>query len=271
MPVNPLDHDFIFNRNHEKRYRALGPFGGRYSVVNDCNPDVERRGSVFVVCPGPSLDGIDLSLLRGRNTLGVNLAGFAVDGPWVIAETRFAVWWCREMMRRLMVSRPDIGGPPVKHAYMTPRAAVWTLAEESFYPNKKKGLVHLVSGASVVRFWEDGILDDKTIAAGTLSAMLVARMLGYKTVYLVGLDLSFDGDRQYARCVPEFAYKPTATSIRTGSPNTPKSDKYLKQVKEIVSVADILADSGMLVFNTSCASHAVLPLPFIDFQEAVDA
>lgn len=237
---------FLLNPRIAKAYKKFGPFPSWYQKIKDA--EIKKSGDVFIVCPGTSLDDIDVDRLRGRDTIAVNLAGFLTDGYWLVAETRVSVWLSANFFK--LVNDFD----PSREAIMTPRAAVWHRWQELRRKKARKG-PSIFGRIYLTPYWEDELIAQKVTASGLVSAMWSARFLGYDRIILVGVDTMYQNGVRYTKKVPEMKVK-----IR----GRVRVDSYEKQAGEITDAAKVIF--GKNVVNTSPVSRDILPFEYIPYE-----
>lgn len=177
-------HRYFLNNRCWDLMKRHGPFKDRY---RDCEELVDSAvgESAFIVCPGPSMEDVDIDAFSGQLTIAVNSAGFAFDPTyWCMAESGYARW--------LVDSR----FPQQRAVIATARVAVVLRGEEKKQRREKFRSVH------VLRWEEERIVPPRTPAVSVTNALVTAWQMGCKEAYLIGLDLAKLPGRPYAHGLP---------------------------------------------------------------------
>jgi len=232
-------------------FMEYGPFDRRFTDIG--YHAGSESGTVFVVCPGTSLDDIDVEALKERRTIGVNRAGFLFDGLWVVAECRFMMGLCEYTLKTSARRRAALD----RRMVLSPRAAVWLLWEEAEKSKHSETAVFLAKSVHLSMAIERGEMPMGADGAGTITALLVARTLGYSTAILVGADMKKNRGRMYSEKVPKF---------RTDAKRA-KLEQYTDQPSDIVRCLPYL--DGIEIINASRRSKDLLPFPYVDYKDAL--
>lgn len=204
----------------------------------------------FLIGGGPSLRGFDFSRLRGRRTIGVNIAFHAFDPTIIFSmDTRCLNW--------ILNGTYDRGNyPGLKNKFLHSIAyKVWlltytaSLAEEIFFVP-----VHhdYQSGLSAFTFhYRDGLGHGNNSGYGALN---LAAILGANPIYLLG----FDCNRT-----------PDASHWHAGHP-VPQNPKHLDSfIPRFEKAAPELKAAGVRVVNLNPAS-ALRCFEFGSIEEALN-
>lgn len=204
----------------------------------------------FIVGGGPSLRGFDFSRLRGRRSIGVNLAFYAFDPTIIFSmDTRFLNW--------IFNGTYDRGSFPGLRAKFEKTAAykVWlltysaSLAEDIFivpvHKSYQDGL-----GSFTLRY-RDGIGHGNNSGYAALN---LAVILGANPIYLLG----FDCNRL-----------PDASHWHAGHP-VPQNPKHLDSfIPRFETAAAATKKAGIRVVNLNPAS-ALRCFEFGSLEEALN-
>lgn len=218
-----------------------GPFKGRYRD-GEVLVGVGIYDACFIVCPGPSLSEVDLSEAQRRlPVIAVNSAGFLVrPNLWVMAESGYAKW--------LVARDPTVWGHLCDvNVAATARVAVVLRAHE-LSVRERGG--ELMRACYVIRWEERFVVPPRTPAVSITNALVTAWQMGFKQVYVLGMDLSKEGG-PYVKGVPH---------TKEGAANP--FDDQIKALSQFE-----LPDFE--VINCSPLSKDTLPFRYVPYSEAL--
>jgi hypothetical protein len=175
---------YLLNAKCRALMNKLGPFDGHY-VDGEELVNKHRGETAYILCPGPTMDRMNLQLLRDKLTISVNSAGFRFPAKyWVMAETGYAHWFVKQKdfpKNRVMVS--------------TARVAIVFRALEI------KARKEFFEKVYVIRWEEEFVSPPRTPAVSTTDALITAWEMGCPRAVVIGLDLSKTGG-PYVKGVP---------------------------------------------------------------------
>ena len=146
------------------------------------------RKRVFVVCGGPSLESESLGWLRKEDTIAVNhMARYLPEPTYFLTADSGVI--CKAVKNKFWE--------------LSERTKTVVVINSKEHPNWKKvqHCIYKFDEYIVPTRWDGRIsLDDSEFATGKntgLCALQYAVRLGYKEIYLLGVDLQMDGNRKY--------------------------------------------------------------------------
>lgn len=187
---------YFLNRRTHALLQKHGPFDGRYK---DCEELVDigyDSAGVFIFCPGPSLEEVNVSMFRNTLNLAVNSAAFylkdrAIPGMWVLAESGYALW---------LVKQSPEAWSALHEAVVLATARVATVLRAHEHSIREFG-GKLMQRCFVLRWEEAFVVPARTPAVTITNALVSAWQMGFKRAYVLGMDLSKPGGA-YAKGVP---------------------------------------------------------------------
>jgi len=211
-------------------------------------PDGSWRGHpAFLVGGGPSLEGFDFSQLRGRRTIGVNIAFWKFDPTIIFSmDTRCLNW--------ILKGQYEVKYPGLRDQFKASKAyKVWLLTYVASLPEEI--FIEMVFGdytAGLAAFTfhsRDGIGHGNNSGYAALN---LAVCLGADPIYLLGFDCRHEGEK---------------THWHSGHP-IPQPDAHLKSFKDrLTAAAPKIKKAGIRVVNLSTKSA----LDCFEFGKAEEA
>jgi hypothetical protein len=218
--------------------------------------------SIFLVCNGPSLNNIDISLLKkpGIITLGINNGGHII---------RPNLWTCVDDPTRFMRSIWE--DPTIMK--IVPQAHF----EKQLFDKKKDIVINKVVGEcpNVIgfrrneHFQEEQFFYEDTVNWGNhkdhgggrsvmISSIRLCHLLGFKRVYLVGCDFKMSPTNKYF-----FKEERTKGAIKNNN------DSYELMNKYFSSLLPYMEELGFEVYN--CYKESGLKaFPYKNFETAIN-
>jgi len=184
---------YFLNKRCRSLYDLQGPFKDRYKSGEVLVSKVQRDDPCFIICPGPSLD-VDLvkDKFDGKKdfvSIAVNSAGYLFKPTyWCIAESGYARWMLGEGYR---------GWHQLVGTSVLATARVAVIIRDLELKLRKR----IVKECFVIRWEEEFVVPPRTPAVTITNALVSAWEMGFKTVYVLGLDLSKKGG-PYVKGVP---------------------------------------------------------------------
>jgi hypothetical protein len=222
-------------------------------ITNRLALDVLPQGSwlnkpAFLIGGGPSLDSFDLKRLRGRRTIGVNLAFYFFEPTIIFSmDTRFLNW--------VKSGTYEIKYPGCREKFQTTSAyKIWLLTYTASLPdsifvapvfkNYDHGRMHLSW------LFRDGLGHGNNSGFGALNLALV---LGANPIYLLGYDMKHEKGK---------------THYHAGHPLPQSPGQVAGFIQAYTANADKIKERGIRVVNLNRKS-ALRCFEFGDPEEAL--
>lgn len=226
--------------------------------------DIERKQGVtahevaYVIGGGPSLKGLSLESLGGRDTFAVNVAAFDVP------QAKYAVTVDYTFLRKVAARRKSFEQLSATKVFVADMHWPYMQEKNGGIVDTRSDMRYDLSAFDVVvkARYADGIgYTFKDFATGLNSgycAMQLAVILGYKRVYLLGIDLGAAGSvTHYHRAYPHVQPNKFAEKLC----------QYAKYFRN--GLRRLRAETAVEVINCSPASPLRAELPYVSYEEAL--